>query len=118
MAQYKHLPIYRITYELLQRIVDATTHFPRDFKFTLGQKMKDEAIELVVLIYRANSSKSKEIHINSMLERLQVIELLLRLSLDMRVLPAKNYAAIVEMIESLGKQASGWKKANSKGPRA
>ncbi|NOT79324.1 MAG: four helix bundle protein [Bacteriovoracaceae bacterium] len=114
MAQYKHLPIYRLTYELLQRIVVATKDYPREFKFTLGQKMKDESIELIVLIYRANSSDDKKSHIDAILERLQVVELLVRLSHDMRILPTKSYASIVEMTESLSKQASGWRKSTLK----
>ncbi len=115
MAQYKHLPIYRLTYELLQRVMDSTKDFPREFKFTLGQKMKDEAIELVVLIYRANSTENKSIHLDMLLERLQVLELLLRLCLDMKIMPTKKYAAIVEMTGSIGRQANGWRKADLNG---
>ena len=37
----------------------ATKEFPREYKFTLGQKIKDELIELVILIYRANSAIDK-----------------------------------------------------------
>ena len=113
MAQYKHLPIYKLTYELLQRVMDSTKEFPREFKFTLGQKMKDEAIELVVLIYRANSAENKSTHLDMILERLQVLELLLRLCLDMKVFPPKKYAATVEMTASIGKQANGWRRAGS-----
>jgi hypothetical protein len=55
MAQYEHLPICKQTYDILLRTMTATKDFPREYKFTLGQKIKDELIELVVLIYRANS---------------------------------------------------------------
>ena len=41
----------------------ATKDFPREYKFTLGQKIKDELIELVVVIYRANSAINKKQHI-------------------------------------------------------
>lgn len=92
-----------------------TKEFSREYKFTLGQKIKDEVIELVILIYRANSAENKTEHIEAMLERLQVVELLLRLCHDMRLIPMKDYAAIVEMTESLGKQAQGWKKASVAG---
>ncbi len=114
MAQYRHLPIYRLSYELLQRVVKATKEFPRDFKFTLGQKMNDEVIEMVVLIYRANSTENKAPVIERLLERLQVLELLVRLCHDLKLISTKPYASIVEMTESLGKQAQGWKKSVSK----
>ncbi len=113
MAQYRHLPIYRLTYELLQRVMVVTKEFPREYKFTLGQKIKEEVIEMVVLIYRANSSVNKISHIEAMLERLQVVELLFRLCHDLRLMPTNSYASVVEKTESLGKQAQGWKRASA-----
>ena len=49
MAQYQHLPIYKQTYDILLRTMTATKDFPREYKYTLGQKIKDELIELVVM---------------------------------------------------------------------
>ncbi len=114
MAQYRHLPIYRLTYELLQRVMVVSKDFPREYKFTLGQKIKDEVIEMVLLIYRANSSEDKIYHIEILLERLQVVELLLRLCHDMKLIPLKSYSSVVEMTESIAKQAQGWKKVTAK----
>lgn len=114
MAQYEHLPIYKLTYDLLIRTMTATKDFPREYKYTLGQKMKDEIIELVVLIYKANSSVDKERHIAMILERVQVIQLLMRLSHDMKILTRKHYAAIAEMTDSLARQAQGWQRSSGK----
>lgn len=50
MAQYQHLPIYKLTYDVLLRTMTATKDFPREYKYTLGQRIKDELIELVVLL--------------------------------------------------------------------
>jgi len=55
LAQYQHLPIYKQTYDIHLRTMTATKDFSREYKYTLGQKIKDELIELVVVIYRANS---------------------------------------------------------------
>jgi hypothetical protein len=55
MAQYQHLPIYKSTYELLQHITRLTKEFPRDYKHSLAAKLRDEAVDLVVFIYKANS---------------------------------------------------------------
>lgn len=52
MAQYQHLPIYKQTYDILLRTLVATKDFPREYKFTLGKKIKNELTELVVIIYR------------------------------------------------------------------
>ena len=115
MAQYQHLPIYKQTYDVLLRVMVATRDFPREYKFTLGQQLKDELIELVVMIYRANSAESKKQHIESILERIQAIQLLTRLSHDMRVLARRHYAALSEMTDNLGRQAQGWLKSSGRG---
>jgi len=47
VAQYKHLPIYKLTYDLLLRMMVATHGFSREYKYTIGQRMKDETIDLI-----------------------------------------------------------------------
>lgn len=115
MAQYQHLPIYKKTYDVLLRTMTATKDFPREYKFTLGQKIKDELIELVVMIYRANSVLNKQQHIQAILERIQAIQLMMRLSHDMRILSRGNHAALAEITDGLAKQAQGWLTSSGKG---
>lgn len=115
MAQYQHLPIYKLTYDLLIRAMYATKQFPREYKYTLGQRIKDEITELVVLIYRANSAVDKEAHIAAILERIQVVQLLVRLCHDMHIMQIRHYAILAGMTDKLGRQAQGWLKS-SRGP--
>lgn len=108
MAQYQHLPIYKVTYELLQLVTRKTKDFPRDFKYSLGDKIRDECIDLVVSIYKANSGVDKQQSIKNILERVQVIELMLRLSKDMNLLSVKAFSEIIELTDSIARQAQGW----------
>ena len=114
MAQYQHLPIYKLTYDLLSKITCATAGFSKNYKYSLGEKLRAEAVELVVCIYKANSSRGADrvAHVSSFLERLQVVELILRLSKDLRLLDVKQFAEIVTMTDSLGRQATGWIKSS------
>jgi hypothetical protein len=57
MALYYDLPVFRDVYQLILRIFDYTKDFPREYKFTLGQDLKRDGINLVRSIYRANKSK-------------------------------------------------------------
>ena len=77
MARHEHLPIYKLSYELLGQVVQVTKEFPREFKFTVGQRLRDEIIELLVLIYRYKSQKDKAPVILEILERILVVELLI-----------------------------------------
>ena len=114
MAQYQHLPIYKLTYDLLFRVIQVTKNYPREYKYTLGQKLKDEIIELVVFIYKANTAENKGQHIEIILERIQVIQVMIRLSHDLRILPRGHYADLAEKTDSLGRQAQGWLKSLGK----
>jgi hypothetical protein len=114
MARYQHLPIYKLSYELLLRVMLVVKDFPRDHKYTLGQKLRDEILSLIVLVYRANSTEHKAQVIANILEKVLVVELLIRLSKDMRIISIKHYAGCVEMTESLARQAEGWKKSAGK----
>lgn len=114
MARYQHLPIYKTGYELLGQVVRATKEFPREHKFTLGQRLRDEVIDVLVLVYRANSQKDKTPVLAEILERVLVIELIVRLCHDQRILARKSYASLTEMVESLARQTEGWKRSASK----
>jgi len=109
MAQYKHLPIYKTTYELLQTVTRKTKNFPREFKYSMGDKIRDECVELVILIYKANSIKSERgEHLAKILERVQVVELMLRLSKDLHLINVTSFSEIVLLTDSLSRQAQGW----------
>jgi len=111
MALHHQLPIYKVAYDLLNAITDLAKNMPRDFKASIGGKLRDECVEIVVLIFRANCSREKAAHLESLIERLQVAELLLRLSRDKRLISTGQYALAVELTNSIGKQASGWRRA-------
>jgi hypothetical protein len=66
-----------------------------------------------VLVFRANVSVDKERHLTALLERLQVVDLLFRLSCDMRLISVSQYAAAIKLAGSAGKQANGWRRSSS-----
>jgi hypothetical protein len=54
MALYSDLPVYKSTYDLLLAIFRFTKEFGKEYKYTVGESLKKETIELLTLIYRAN----------------------------------------------------------------
>ena len=116
MALHHELPIYKETYDLLSMAVDITRNIPRDFKRLIGEKLRSECVDMMVLIFRANVATDKPPHIQELLERLQVVELMLRMSRDKRFISTKQYAAAVAITQSIGKQATGWKKHSQRLP--
>ncbi len=113
MALHTNLPIYKSAYTLFDLITDLAKNMPRDFKQSIGGKLRDELVEIMVLIFRANTTREKAIHLEKLIERLQVTELLLRLSRDKRLISTGQYANTVELTQSIGRQASGWRRSSA-----
>lgn len=114
MALHTTLPIYKVAYEFFDLATDLVKNMPRDFKQSLGSKIRDETVAITILIFRANSSSEKAPHLQSLVERLEVINLILRLSRDKHLISTSQYAKAVEKTASIGKQANGWKKSASR----
>lgn len=115
MALHTELPIYKVAYDLLGVTTDLVRNMPRDFKQSIGVKLRDECVEIVVLIFKANCALEKTTHLDLLIEHLQVSELLLRLSRDKRLISTKGYACAIELTKAIGKQAGGWRRS-SKSP--
>ena len=101
MAQYNTLPIYKSCYDFLLRIMHVVSHFPKEYKYTLGERIQNASIEMVICIYKANTVKYKSAHIKSMLNYVQMVYLFLRISYDMKFLSLEKYTSIVEMIDDI-----------------
>ena len=59
MAKYDDLPVFKATYDLLFQIFNVSQHWRRDIRYSLGEDLKKEIIEILQLIYQANSTRSK-----------------------------------------------------------
>ena len=95
MAIHTSLPIYKVAYDLLDAVTDLAKNMPRDFKASIGGVIRDECVKITVLIFRANTARDKAPHLVDLIERLQVTELLLRLSVDKRLISNPKYAKTV-----------------------
>ena len=111
MALHTNLPIYKVAYNLLDVITDLVKNMPRDFKNSIGSKISNEIVEIMVLVFRANCARDKTTHLDELIERLQVAELLLRLSRDKHLISTSQYAKATELTQSVGKQAGGWRRS-------
>lgn len=67
MALYYDLPLYNDTYTFVLKIFEITKKFDREYKYSLGQDMKKEAISLVRNIYRANKHFDKKPYLEQFL---------------------------------------------------
>jgi hypothetical protein len=111
MALYYELPIYKETYRLLLYLYTLTRHFNREYKYTLGQSMKNTGMRMVRYIFKANTATDKTEALLQLSDEVEMLKLELRLCIDMRLITPEQQAQAWEAIESISRQMSGWKKA-------
>jgi len=111
MALYYDLKVFKDVYSLIIKIFEYTRDFPREYKFTLGQDMKRDAIILVRSIYRANKAKNKTEYLEAFLDDFEVLKLETRLCVDMKILSIRKQAEIAPLLDGIGKQITGWRNA-------
>jgi len=60
MAQYSHLPIYNKAFTILRELYDRTPKFSKQYKYFLGGKLIENAIDIIKIIIKANGEKDRE----------------------------------------------------------
>lgn len=115
MALHTNLPIYKVAYQLLTMAAFLCANMPRNFKQLIGARILDECLKITTDVYRANVASDKVLHLDSLIQRLLEINVLFRLSMDSRLIAVDQYANVIELTASIGKQAGGWRR-NSAAP--
>lgn len=111
MAHYNELPVYKATYDLLLAIFQFTKDFSKEYKYTVGESLKKETIELLTLIYRANTRYQKSDVLQMAREQIEVIRLLIRVMKDMKQINLQKFVKINQAVENVSKQLNGWQKS-------
>ncbi|MCF7877811.1 MAG: four helix bundle protein [Candidatus Omnitrophica bacterium] len=114
MALYSELPLYKTSYDLFLEVFKLVKEFNREYKYTIGENLKKEIINLVVLIYRANCKENKEKVLVKAREKIEVIRLMIRLTKDLHQINTKKFVQVNKRIESVSKQLTGWQKSIKK----
>ncbi len=116
MAMHTELAIYKASMGLLHMATTMTRNIPRDLKQSLGKRVIDECIEVLMLIARANATQDKRPHLTLLIEKVQVVEFLMRLFKDNRFISIPQHAQAIEVTASIGKQANAWKRSTPTAP--
>jgi hypothetical protein len=112
MVLYYDLPVYQEVYRLILLLFEYVRDFPRDYKFSLGQDMKRDGLALVRSIYRANKAHQKREHLETFMDDFEILKLEIRLCVDLKILSMKKQARMSGLLESIGKQITGWRNAS------
>jgi hypothetical protein len=113
MATYDQLMIYKQAYDLTMDLMPLTKNMDRGYKFTLGERINNAGIEMLICVYRINTSKeNRDRYFVSAREQVELVRLLLRLMKDLRLVTLNRFTRLNEMVESISKQLTGWHRSN------
>ena len=100
-------------HDALLWLIPTIEKFPRHRRFTLGERLEREMLDVLALLVEAAYSRERQPLLRRANTRLSVARHLLRLAHDLKALPTKQYAHGSEILVDLGRQTGGWLKAST-----
>lgn len=101
-------------HNLLIWLIPHLDSFPRNRRFTLGERLESGLMEILELLVEAAYTRNKRDVLKRANLRLAVVRHLWRIAHELKTVPTKRYAHGAKLLEDLGKQIGGWlKTANS-----
>jgi hypothetical protein len=110
MAIYTELPVFKKSYDLLLLLVNMSASLPKSYKYTFGERLQLESIEMIINIYKSNTAVDKQDHILKSREHLEAIRLLVRVLYDTKQINLRRMIFLNSFIEEISKQLTGWQK--------
>ena len=105
--------IYLDARQLLDIILDIVPNFPKAYKFTIGSKMEDLAVEIIHDIAAAYINKDKAEtakHLTEFQARFETLKTLIRVAGERQwILGKGKFATLIELMDGIGTQSSAWK---------
>jgi hypothetical protein len=96
---------------LLIWLIPVLDNFPRNRRFTLGERLESGLLEILECLVEAAYARNKRDLLKLANSRLAVIRHLWRMAYELQTIPAKRYEHGARLLENLGKQIGGWLKS-------
>ena len=110
--------IYLDCTRLFNVILDITHEFPRVYKYSVGNRMHELAIDLLDEIAAAyiNRDRATRVqHLTNFQTKFNTLKTLLRTAGEKKwILGRSKHAEVIELMDAIGKQATAWKNSLTK----
>lgn len=112
MALARQSKIYLTVFELAQYIYTVTRGFRREDKPTLGKRIEDYVLDLSDYIVEANSDQQRRYAVlGDLIVKYEKLQFVINLAVQMKDISYKQQAHIAQLMDSIGRQATGWRKS-------
>lgn len=116
MANYDHLPLFKSAFTLCLEMYKITKNFGREYKYTLGERIKEKSHVMLDIIIETNSLDNvrKVNSLRKLLLETEKLKMCLRISCHLKLISPKALGKSAENIEEICKQSYGWMNYASK----
>ena len=101
------------THEALGWVIPVLDRFPRNRRFTLGERIEGRLLEVLELLIEATYLRGNDRPLRAANHKLAVVRHLWRLAYELQVIPLKPYRDGSERFVDIGRQIGGWQKAGA-----
>ena len=108
----KQSPIFTRTHDLLRWLLPATRKFPRDYRFTLAQRLNNRAFALQDALVAASLDEAhRQEHWLAADVALNGLRKTLLLCLELELLSPGQYRHVSQITAEVGRLLGGWQKS-------
>ncbi len=94
MSKELGLPVYKSSYDLFLYSFQLIRNLNKDYKYTAGEKIKNEIMDMIMNIINANKNRDKKENIEKAQESIDRVRILFRLLKDLNQISLKNFAKV------------------------
>jgi len=98
-------------YDLALWLVRKVEKFPRSFRFSVGDRLVGRALDLLETLTEATYSSDKGAFLDRANREVNSLRLLLRLTVDLKLLAADSHEFAAGKLEEVGRMTGGRRKA-------
>ena len=113
MSNREDYPLFVHWYKTLSWILTTVERFPKQARFTIGQRLIDSSLDIVEHIIEAIYTKKRAHILDSINLSLEKQRVLFRIAHDRRYLSTQQYEYIVKALDEAGRMTGGWRKSLS-----
>ena len=108
--EYEKLKLFQKVYDLILEVHPVIVTFPKNERFTLGQKIENCLLNILEIIIVVNLGKVALNYFKKLDTEIQKLKILIRLSKDLRFISIKTYGSLEEKVIEIGKILGGFER--------
>lgn len=95
-------------YDFIKWAIPHIAKFPRNQRYTLGERVESKLFLILELLIEAQYSKEKAEALKKANIEIEQLRYLFRLAYDLRLINLKTYELLAKYLGNIGAQVGGW----------